>query len=97
MVFMLQNENEQLELTNEMIERNDEIYNTIQNCIGTLAEKEVEWNMEIIGGVTDAIIDILHNHGIRVRYPGVVTELDGSQHYENYEYEDDEVNEDHAD
>lgn len=47
----------ELELTGEMLKRNDTIDNAVQDCICTLAEKEIDWNMEIIEDVTDAIVD----------------------------------------
>jgi len=68
-----------------MIERNDIIDNAVYACILALAEKdedELPWDMEIIGAATDAIKDVLSRHNIRVRHPGVVTEKDNSQHYE---------------
>jgi hypothetical protein len=77
---------EELELTDEMIERNDVIDNAVYACILELAEKdedELPWSMEIIGDVTDAIKASLLMHKIKVRHPGVVTEANGSQHYEN--------------
>lgn len=79
---------EPLELTDEMIERNDDIDNAVYHCILTLAEKDVDelpWSMEIIGDVTDAIKETLSRHNIMVRHPAVVTEPDGKQHYEEYE------------
>lgn len=84
---------EGLELTDEMIARNDEIDNTVYQCILTLTEKdpeELDWDMAIIGEVTDAIIETLREFGLKVRHPGVVTDLDGSQYYANYDFEEDE-------
>lgn len=78
---------QELELTDEMIERNDEIDNAVYECICILAEKELDWNMGIIGNVTDAIKAELAKHGIKVRHPGVVTDKDGSQHYDD-EYDE---------
>lgn len=78
-------EPEPLELTDEMLERNDAISNAVFECILTLAEKddeELPWNMEIIAEATEAIKEILERHGFHVRHPGVVTEPDGKQHYE---------------
>lgn len=71
-----------LELTDEMLQRLDEMYNAVYECICTFAEKEIPWDMEIIGNATEAIISELKNHSIKVRYPGVVTNEDGQQHYE---------------
>jgi hypothetical protein len=73
--------NIELEITPEMEERNDEIDNSVFECVSTLSEKELEWDMQLIGEVTDAIKSVLERYGITVRHPGVVTEADGSQHY----------------
>ena len=78
-------EPEPLELTDEMIERNDTIHNAVYDCILALAEKngdELPWNMSIIGEATDAIQAVLENHGFQMRYPAIVTEPDGRQHYD---------------
>jgi hypothetical protein len=80
---------ESLELTGEMTDRNDEIDNAVYDCILTLAEKsdnELPWDTEIIADVTEAIKEVLAEHCIRVRHPAVVTESNGNQHYESYEY-----------
>ncbi len=76
-----QNREEEIELTTEMLERNDVIDNTVYDCICTLAEKEIDWDMSIIGEVTDVIKDTLLKFNIKVRHPSVVTEKDGTQHY----------------
>lgn len=72
---------EELELTREMINRNDEIDNAVYDCICALVEKEIDWDMMIIGEVTFAIKKILSKFNLKVRHPCVVTEKDGSQHY----------------
>lgn len=77
----MEKEREELELTQDMIERNDEIDNSVHECICILAEKDLEWNMEIIGNVTDAIKSVLSTYGIAVRHPGVVTDENGVQSY----------------
>lgn len=83
---------EDLELTDEMIERNDEIDNAVYQCILALTEKtedELDWNMQIIGEVTDAIKDVLwHDFKLKVRHPAVVTDGD-EQYYSEYDYDGD--------
>lgn len=74
-------EDEPLELTDEMIERNDEIDNCVYECICTLAEKEIEWDMHIIGDVIDSIKTVLDMHNIKVRHPGICEDDDGKQYY----------------
>lgn len=88
-LFNGDNEHQELELIDEnikridkMVARNDEIDNAVYECICILAEKELDWDMEIIGNATEAIIAELENHDIKVRYPGVTTDEDGRQHYE---------------
>ena len=76
----------ELELTQEMIERNDEIDNAVYDLIVSLSEKngeELEWSMEIIGAVTDAIKETLAGFNIQVRHPAIVTNEDGTQEYED--------------
>ena len=82
------NDEQELELTDEMIARNDEIDNAVYQVILTLIEKdenEFPWNMEIIGAVTDAIERVLGDgYNLPVRHPAVVTNHDGTQEYSNY-------------
>ena len=84
----------ELELTQEMIERNDEIDNAVYALILTLTEKtedELEWDMELIGDITDAIIsELWHSHKMRVRHPSIETDEDGNQSYIKYDYWDEE-------
>ena len=77
-----------LELTDEMVARNDKIDNGVYDLILTLTEKssdELEWNMELIGSVTDVITDLLwRKFKLKVRHPAVVTNEDGTQCYSEY-------------
>lgn len=76
---------EDLELSDEQTARNDEIYNAAYDFCKVMAEDEnLEWNMEILGQLADYAAELLTTHGIRVRYPSVVTEPDGSQHIEDF-------------
>ena len=83
------NPNKELELTDEMVARNDEIDNGVYETILMLTEKtsdELPWDMEMIGAVTDAIQDLLwRRYKLSVRHPAVVTYDDGRQEY--YEYD----------
>jgi len=84
------NENNELELTDEQLERNDEIDNAVYNCILVLAEQsdtELPWDMGMVAEVTDAIKEALWLYGnIKVRHPGIVTDEDGNQSYQEYDY-----------
>lgn len=71
-----------LELNDEQLERNDDIDNAVFACITILAEKDLDWNMEMIGTVTESIkTDLLKYFNIKVRHPGIITNEDGSQYY----------------
>lgn len=74
---------EGLELSDEQIARNDEIYNAAFEFCKVMAEDaELKWNMEILGQIADYAAELLTSHGSKVRFPSVVTEPDGSQHIE---------------
>ena len=76
---------EELELSDEQIARNDEIYNAAFDFCKVMAENEnLEWNMEILGQLADFAAELLTSHGSKVRFPSVVTEPDGSQHIEDF-------------
>ena len=79
-----------LEFTDGMIERIDEIDNAVFDCIKILAENpDMDWDMEIIGEITDEIKYSLFKRGIKVRHPAIVTELNGEQSFSEYdEYAD---------
>lgn len=76
----------QLELTNEMIERNDEIDNAVFDCLCKLAETPLDWDMQMIAEATDAIKDALKDFGIKVRHPAVVTDNEGKQSYADFDF-----------
>ena len=72
---------EELELTEEMLERINEINNSVHKCLCILTEKDIQWDMEIIGTVEESIQSILEEHGIKMRWPGIVTNDDGTQEF----------------
>ena len=73
---------QELELTQEMIERNDEIDNAVYDLILILTENDdFAWDMEIIGEVTDAIKESLAKFKLEVRHPCIITREDGTQCY----------------
>ena len=79
---------DELELPSDMVERLDEIDNAVYQLILTLAEKtedELEWNMGIIGGVTDAVKNVLAKYKIPVHHPAIATDKDGSQEIVEYD------------
>lgn len=77
--------NQEEELDNEQAARNDEIYDTVFELCKVMAENpELEWNMSFIGEIADCAASILARQGIRVHFPAVVTNEDGSQYIEEY-------------
>lgn len=76
---------EELELSDEQAVRNDEIYEGVMELCRLLSENpELEWNMSFLGEIADCAASILARHGIRVHFPSVVTNPDGSQYIEEY-------------
>ena len=85
---------EELELTAEQESRNDEIDNAVYQCVLVLAEQsetDLPWDMAMIGEVTDAIKAVLWQYAIKVRHPGIVTDDDGNQSYEEYDYPESDI------
>lgn len=76
---------DELEFTDEQLARIDDIDNTVYQTLLVLLEKteeELPWDMSLIGPVVEAIADACEGCGYHMRYPTIVTEADGSQHYE---------------
>ena len=87
---------EELHLSDDHIDRLDDIDNAVYQCILVLlnkTEEEFPWDMHYIGEVTDGIVDFLVEQGHRIYRPAIVTEPDGTQHIEEYEVKDNEGNE----
>ena len=67
------------------MERNDEIYNAVYTLCQIMAEDEdLEWDMAFIGEIADYAADLLTQRGIRVRFPSIVTDTDGTQYIEEF-------------
>lgn len=76
---------EELEFSSGQLARLDEIDNAVHELLKVMTEDyDLEWDMEIIGSVADAVADILVLTGKRVRFPTIVGKQDGSQHIEEY-------------
>lgn len=74
-----------LELSGAQVERNDEIYNAVYTLCQIMAEDEdLEWDMAFIGEIADYAADLLTQRGIRVRFPSIVTDTDGTQYIEEF-------------
>ena len=80
-----------LELTDTMIKRNDEIDNATYNYLMTLLEtdeSEFAWDINIIEEITDVVKKALWDvWGLKVRHPSVVTNEDDTQYYSDYDFE----------
>ena len=76
---------EGVELTDDMVERNDEIYNEIYELCRVMTDnKELEWDMSIIGELADYAAALLTDRGFRVRFYSIITESDGKEYIETY-------------
>lgn len=81
---------EEVELGDSQIERNDEVYDAVFQMCKTLTNNpDLEWGMGFIGDIAEYAATTLAQHGRKVWFPYVVTEEDGSQHVEDY-YEPEE-------
>lgn len=77
-------EEENLELTPEQAQRNDEVYEAVFELCKVLTENpDMDWDMEAIGGIAEYAVDTLVNKGFRIRFPAVVTDGD-CQYIEEY-------------
>lgn len=81
----MSNQEKKLELNDEQVVRNDEIYDTVFELCKVMAENpELEWDMNFIGEIADYTASTLTRHNIRVHFPAIVTNDDNSQHIEEY-------------
>ena len=72
-----------IELSEEQIAHNDCVYDAMYRFLLILLEKnedEFPFDMYHVGEAVEAAKDVMLNHGFDVKYPGVVTEPDGSQY-----------------
>jgi hypothetical protein len=76
---------EELELTDEQLERNDEIENAVYDCICTLTEVELKWDTQMIFEVIGSIKQDLAKYKLSVRHPSICEDLHGVRTYEEYE------------
>lgn len=77
----------EVELNDEQLARNDEIYNAIYNMCKVLTENEnLEWNMNYIGDIAEfAANTMLRYVTDKIRFPAVVSyDNYGSQSIEEY-------------
>ena len=83
---------QELELSDEQIARNDEIYNAVYDMCKIMAgNDDLEWDMHYIGEIAELAANLLITRGEKVRFPAVVTGEDGKQHIEEYYEPEEEV------
>lgn len=89
----MDNENMELELTDEQVERMDELDNAAHEYLKVLTNNpDLEWNQEYIGELNDLAAELMHRKNFRIYYPSIVTQADGSQHREDFYEPDSPVN-----
>jgi hypothetical protein len=69
-----------VELSDEQLQRNDTIDNSVFDCLETLAETDLEWDMRMIAEATTGLKSVLNDYDIKVRHPGITT-LPGNIQY----------------
>lgn len=75
----------ELELSDEQLHRNDEIYNAVYGMCQVITENEaLEWDMFYIGEIAEFTVNLMLLRGEKVRFPSVVTEENGRQYIEEY-------------
>lgn len=54
-----------------LCERNDVIYNAVHNCLSDIVDddKEAEWDMSLIGPISEYIVGLLNQKGFQTCYP----------------------------
>lgn len=71
-------------LLQNQLARLDEVDNAVYASLCTLAEKKLDWDMEIIMEGIEALTDLLRKRNIKVSYPGHQTNPDGSEFVTEY-------------
>lgn len=74
-----------IDFTNEQLERIDEVQNAAFDFCKVLTEKEdLEWDMSFIGEICDSVCYILNSHGLQTRYPERIENEDGTVYINDY-------------
>lgn len=81
----------EVELSDAQLQRNDDIYAAVTKMCRVLTENnEQEFNMSIVGPISDYAAMLLTREGNKVRFPSVVQDTASHIYIENY-YDDGEV------
>lgn len=87
------NMNEELELTDEQVERMDELDNAAHEYLKVVTNNpELPWNQEYIGNLNDSAADLMYHKGFKIYYPAIVTDAEGNQQREDFYEPDEPVN-----
>ena len=69
-----------VELNDNQLERNDDIYNSVFELCKVLTEKDdLEWDMNFIGDIAEYAVQVLINKGFKIRFPSIIS--DGDNEY----------------
>lgn len=79
-------EAEELELTEEQVERLDELDDAAYRFLQVLMDDPgLAWDMRHIGELLDIAADFMYKNGFRIRYPAIEEGPDGARRVEYYE------------
>lgn len=82
---MIQEYENEVELSNEQIARLDEIDNAAFDFCKIMTEdRNLKWDMSFIGEIADFAANALTRHGFKVRYQAIVDDGDDGEHIEEY-------------
>ena len=69
-----------IELNEEQLKRNDDIYNSVFEMCKVMTENDdLEWDMNIIGDIAEYAVQKLINKNYAIRFPSIVS--DGDNEY----------------
>ena len=76
---------DEIELNSNQIARIDEIDNAIYKVLTVITCNEnLKWNIELIGPISDMIVEFLSNKGYIIYYPTIVDQDDGNRTISNF-------------
>lgn len=73
------------EFSNDQLERIDEVENASFDFIKVLTEqRDMDWDMSLIGEIADMAADFLVSRGYKVLYPAIIDDEEGTGHTVDY-------------
>lgn len=83
--FRLNDDDGEVELNDEQVARNTEVFNAAHEMCKVMTENEdLEWDAHVLGSLVQLAIELLLEKGEQVHLPCVVTNKDGSQYIQEY-------------